>query len=93
MVERYWDLPWISVAIQEGYEGGKTSKGLGFIDGLVDDSSRTFGKNPSMEDRQILDGESYSEDFKQDLDQKYFYFVHRYLLEIVKIIKAYLFLS
>ena len=67
---------------KEGYEGGKTSKGLGFIDGLVEDSSRTFGKNPFY-GRSLNIGwrKVYSEDFKQDLDQKYFYFVHRYLIE------------
>ena len=70
---------------KEGYEGGEISKGLGFIDGLVKDSSLTYGKNPFY-GRSLNIGwrKVYSEDFKIDLDQKYFYFVHRYLIEDCK---------
>ena len=67
---------------KEGFEGGKVSNGLGFFDGLIDDSSRTFGKNPFY-GRSLNIGwnKVYSEEFRKDIDQKYFYFVHRYLIE------------
>ena len=70
------------ILFEVGSEGGKLSKGLGLINGKVDDSSIIFGKNPFY-GRSLNIGwrKAFSKEFKGDIDQNYFYFVHRYLIK------------
>ena len=66
---------------EEGCEGGAISKGLGLIKGKVEDSSTVYGSNP-FNGRSLNIGwrKVSSPMYNLDIDQKYFYFVHRYIV-------------